>query len=359
MNLFTEYFALDIGTHALKIFSVVPGESGKGFSVSDCLCEPLPSGLVSGGFTNPQIRSLPEFSSIVKRTIAKLGSTKQGCILGLPDRWVKLHLVELSLKSHELDAPDFLSWRLRKTLAIPEGLDVAVDQQILSVRETEEGSACQIMAGAVRSDLLTIISTVLADLNVELMAIDTSTLGVYNLLEDLHPENTLDRHLVLCHIGHETTVVKFFQNGRISYERVIEVAGEEFTKLFAASESIDFESAQAAKEKKKFFPQGKSEILAQVPNHQMIARIFGNWLRELNVTFRFYQDKFKVMRLPRIYLTGGSCLFQGLPEFLADYFETVCERFNPVAEIPSHGPIDEKLLAQGPVFAPSLGLLAR
>ncbi|NLI75065.1 MAG: pilus assembly protein PilM [Candidatus Riflebacteria bacterium] len=359
MNLFTEFFAIDIGTHALKAMSVAPGPGGQGFSVTDAIHLPLPTGLITGGFTNPVITSLPEFTAQVKRLLGQVRSHKEGCFLGLPDRWVKLHLVDLVLKPHELASPEYLSWRLRKTLNLPDGLDVIIDHQILSSTVTEDGLACQLMAAAVRRDLLVTLSTMLADLNVELMAVDTSSLGVYNLMEDLHPENSLDRNLIMCHIGHETTVVRFFHSGTITYERIIEVAGEEFSRLFGEVEHLDFPQAQIFKAKRTFFPQTAEEILAQVGNRELIRRVFGNWLRELNVTFRFYQDKFKVMRLPRIYLTGGSALLAGLPEFLSDFFETTCERFNPVASIPSPQPIDPAVTAQGVLFAPALGLLAR
>ncbi|RCK80539.1 MAG: Type IV pilus biogenesis protein PilM [Candidatus Ozemobacter sibiricus] len=359
MNLFTEFFALDLGTRSIKAFSVNPGSGGEGYVVADAIHHPLPLGLVTGGFTNPVIRSGADLAAELRQVLGRLSSHKDGCILGLPDRWVKLHLVDLVLKPHELNSRDFLSWRLRRTLNLPEGLDVVIDHQILGIRQEEEGLACQILAAAVRRDLLVTLSSLLADLHVELMAIDTSTLGVYNLLEEQHPENTLDRSLIMCHIGHETTVTKFFNSGRLIYERVIEVAGEEFTRLVAEVEHLEPAQAEAAKESRKFFPQTKAEVLEQVLHRETLRKVFGNWLRELNVTFRFYQDKFKVMRLPKIYLTGGSSLFPGLPEFLTDFFETPVERFNPVAGIPSPGPIDDRVNALGALFAPSLGLLVR
>lgn len=358
MKLFTEYFSIDLGTNGIKIFSVNPGDGGLGYVVADAIHQTLPQGLISGGFTNPVIRSIPELANELKRALNSLSSQKEGCILGLPDRWVKLHLVDIVLKPNEMSSPDYLSWRLRKMLNLPEGIDISIDHQILSVQQAEDGFACKIMVGAVRRDLLITISTLLADLSVELMAIDTSTLGVYNLLEERHPEKTIDQNLIMCHIGHETTVTKFFHSGSLVYERVIEVAGEEFTRLLAESEQIDTTNAEAIKTSRKFFPLTNEEILDAVNKQESLRKIFGNWLRELSVTFRFYQDKFKVMRLPKIYLTGGSSLFAGLPEFLGDFFDTSCERYNPLVDMPTTKSIDKKLLSMGPLFAPSVGLLS-
>ncbi len=90
-----------------------------------------------------------------------------------------------------------------------------------------------------------------------------------------------------------------------------------------------------------------------------IERIFGNWLRELNVTFRFFQQKYDVEVVPDVFLTGGSAMFSGLPEFLSDYLETNCMVFNPLESLKTDKKISEEVLKQGAVFAPCLGLLAK
>jgi len=162
---------------------------------------------------------------------------------------------------------------------------------------------------------------------------------------------------MLCHIGHETTVVKCFQNGILKYERVIEVAGEEFTRHCGDLHEGLAGKGEEYKKAANFFPTDTAGILAAFPKRHEITRVFGNWLRELNVTFRFYQEKFKIQKLPRVYLTGGSSLFTGLPEFLTAYFGTSCERFNPLAELPGNSAPDKAELAAGPQFAPCIGLL--
>ncbi len=357
MKLFTEYVAVDLGTFSVKFFSVNP--NAEGYSVSDMFWEVLPPGLVSGGFTNPSIKPVSKLTELLHRQLDRLKSHKSGFIVGLPDRWVKLHLVEIKLKPHEAESPDYLSWRLRKLLPLPTGVDLIVDHQILSMSQAEDGLECKILAGVVRRDIIDTISLVFSELRAEVMAFDTSSLGVYNLMEDAHPENSLGLQMIMCHIGHETTVVKIYQSGLLIYERVIEVGGEEFGKLFSECEGIPPDQAQIFKTKRKFFPTTKAEFLSAIPQKNLLEKVFGNWLRELNVTFRFYQDKFKVIRLPRIYLTGGSSLFEGLPEFLSEYFETVCERFNPLVDIPSPSRVDPKDQVSGSMFAPSIGLLAR
>ncbi|MFZ2960340.1 MAG: pilus assembly protein PilM [Candidatus Ozemobacteraceae bacterium] len=360
MNIFTEYVALDIGTHAVKALSLNPGPGGAGYVISDHLQEELPQGLVSGGFTNPTVSDPAKFEKVMKLIAARLRSHKEGFLIGLPDRWVKLHLVDLTAKREEMASPEYVAWRLQKQLLPPDMVgEVVVDFQILGTFDTPDGLSCRILAGMVRKSMIDLLSGMFANLQLEVMAFDTSTLGVYNLLEDSHPEKTLDRPIILCHIGHETTVIKIFEKGILVYERVIEVGGEAFGKLLAEAENISYDEAQTQKSKRRFFPLSRQDLFAAIPQRHLFERVFGNWLRELHVTFRFYQDRGKIMGLPPIYLSGGSALFDGLPEFLTDFFETPCRRFNPLVDLPTSGEIRPDILAQGPLLAPALGLLAR
>ncbi|MBI3039906.1 pilus assembly protein PilM [bacterium] len=359
MNLFTDFVSLDIGSHSLKLLSLSPAPGAHGYVIDDYVYEVLPPGLIGGGFTNPIILSMGDFAKIIKIQVSKISSMKEGLIVGLPDRWVKIQLLDLTLKPNEFGSSEYLSWRLKKMFAPPGVGDLLVDYQILSLSETPEGIKCWIMVGLVQRNIVEVISSLFAGMKIELMAFDTSSLGVYNLLEDAYPDRSLDRQLVICHIGHETTVVKMFDHGLLRYERIIEVAGETFGANFSHFLDIPFEQAQIQKCHQNFFPVEREEILNHIQDRNLFERVFGNWLRELHVTFKFYQDKFKVSRLPRLYLTGGSSLFEGLPEFLSDYFDTPCERFNPIADIPSPREHNANIVAIGPLLAPCVGLLAK
>lgn len=358
MKLLSDLVAFDIGTQSLKCLTLSPGRSGVGFRITDLYIEELPGGLIGGGFTNPFIRDLAAFSRHMKNLLRKMSSQKQGCIIGVPDRWVKLHIQNLLLKADEVANSEFITWRLAKVLPIPENIHVVIDHQILSLEETEEGIHACVMAGALRQDMTHILSQVFANLHLQVMGFESSTMGVYNLLEDAQPENSIDRNLIMCHVGHETTVVKIFHHGVLAYERVIEVGGEEIGHMYAIADHLSPEDGQTLKSRLCLFHEDRAKILQLIRTRHLLERVFGNWLRELNVTFRFYQEKFKVLHLPKIYLTGGACMFDGMPEFLSEYFETGCFRFNPFADLPAEKEVKPEHFKLGPQFAPCLSLLS-
>lgn len=359
MTFFTEYIALDIGTHSLKFFSLDPAPKKQGFQLHTFFREELPPGMIYGGFTNPTIDSISEFSGILRNVIGQLPSLKEGMIIGLPDRWVKLHLISTQFTAEEAGSPGYLTWRLKKLLCPPNLEEVLVDYQIVGKETTDEGTTYSLVVGLVKKSLIDILSNIFQRLRVQVMTFDTSTLGVFSLLELFFPDRTLDKNLIFCHIGHETTVVKVFHKGVLNYERVIEVGGEAFCQLFCKARGSSPAEGEKIIIEQRFFPISREDIVNLIEQRHLFEEVFGNWLRELKVTFRFYQEKFKVQKLPPIYLTGGSSLFYGMPEFLTDFFRTPCQRFNPLAKLPCSGQIDPGTLSQGPQMAPAIGLLVQ
>ncbi len=358
MNLYTDLVALDIGTNSLKLAAIDPGPARQGYVIKNLARVELPQGLVGGDFTSPFISDLTVFKNTLYGLVKSVKNTRQGFVIGLPDRWVKLHLATLELSENERRSPGFLSWRLEKSLPIPEGMNVIVDYQILGPSGTVPGQF-NVLAAAVKKELIEILSSMTTDLHMEVMAFDTSSMGVFNLFEESFPDKTVDQTVINLHIGHETTVFKAYNRGALMYERVIEVGGEEFARTISELDSVNLETAMKTKESEKFFPVNRSDISQLLGKRQRIERIFGNWLRELNVTFRFFQDKFNVARLPAVFMTGGSSMFAGLDVFLSEYLETSCVQFNPLDEIPLAGKLEDAKAKAGPAFAACLGLLAK
>jgi Tfp pilus assembly PilM family ATPase len=359
MNLYTELVAIDIGTNSIKLAAIDHGPSKQGYIIRTLEHKELPAGLVGGDFTSPFISDMPVFKDILAGMIRKVKNSRQGYVIGLPDRWVKMHLNTIQLTDNERKSPEFLAWRLEKNLPIPEGMKVKIDFQILRSVDSEHPADCQVLAAAVNADIIDILSRITTDLEMEVMAFDTSSLGVFNLFEEVYPEKIADQIVVNLHVGHETTVIKAYSDGALLYERVIEVAGEEFAKIISEIDTANLENAMRGKESEKFFPVTREDISLLLQKRQRIDRIFGNWLRELNVTFRFFQEKFNISRLPTIFMTGGSAMFDGLDNFLSEYFETSCFVFNPLSEIPLAKKVDASLIKRGPAFAACFGLLAK
>jgi type IV pilus assembly protein PilM len=360
MNLYTELIALDIGTSSLKLAAIDPGPSRQGYKIKKLEMIDLPQGLVGGDFTKPFISDVEAFKRILRQLTRKVKNTRQGFVIGLPDRWVKLHLFDMQLSEAEKKSSEFLSWRIEKTLPVPEGMQVVVDYQILEQKVDEnDQETYSIMAAAVKKDLVDLLSALTTELEFEVMAFDTSSLGVFNLFEEAFPDKSVDQTVINLHVGHETTVFKAYRAGCLIYERVIESAGEEFTASLAEMDSLNIDSAQKAKEKEKFFPENRAEVVELLEKRARIEKIFGNWFRELNVTFRFFQEKYNFARLPSIFMTGGSSQFSGLADFLKEYFSTDCVVFNPLAELPLAKKIAKEKEALGPAFAPCIGLLAK
>ncbi|MGM0598275.1 MAG: pilus assembly protein PilM [Candidatus Rifleibacteriota bacterium] len=360
MNLYTDLIAMDIGTSCVKLAVIDPGPSKQGYRVKQLLKKDIPEGLVGGDFTHPHVSDVEALKKIIAGLTKKIKNSKQGLVIGLPDRWVKLHLLNMKLSETEKKSPEFLSWRIEKNLPVPENMEVVVDFQILGPdMDSEEPDTYRIMAAAVKKDIIDVLSSLTTKLELEVMAFDTSSLGVFNLFEEAFPDKCVDQTVINLHIGHETTVVKAYSKGTLIYERVIESAGDEFTQTIAMLDSLNHENAAKRKEKEKFFPSTRSEVVELIGKRERIDKIFGNWLREINVTFRFFQEKYGLSHLPSIFITGGGAQISGLDAFLSEFCTTRCMVFNPLNEIPLAGKLKKDLIDSGPEFAPCIGLLAK
>ncbi|MBF0409907.1 MAG: pilus assembly protein PilM [Candidatus Riflebacteria bacterium] len=358
MSFFTQFNVLDIGTHSLKFFSLDSGKYNQGYKIRDCFSENVSSGLIGGGFTNPKISDLYKFQNLLEQGFSKVSRFREGFFIAIPDRWVKFQMLETELSDEEIASSEYLLWKLKKKLMpAPLQFDCVVDYQIFSITESNGKKTAKIMAGLIHKDIIEVLSTVFCRLRVEVISFDSSTMGIYNLIEEMHPDMSIDRNLIVCHIGHETTNIKIYVKGLLDYERVIEVGGEYFGKKISELENISYSEALKIKETTKYFPVTGREILSAVMRKGIIEKIFGNWLRELQVTFKFYQDRTRISKLPQIFLSGGSSQFYGLPEFLSEYFETPCTLFNPFRGLPLDKNLSEDILQMGPMFAPSLGIL--
>lgn len=359
MNLYTDLIALDIGTSSLKLVAVDPGPGRQGYRIRCLEMAELPEGMVGGDFTRPFISDVEAFKKILDSLIRKLRSTRQGFVVGLPDRWVKLHIFDMSLSENEKKSSEFLRWRIEKNFPAPEGMRIMVDFQILEQNPEGAEDEYRMMAAGVNRDIIDVLSSLTTELEMEVMAFDTSSLGVFNLFEEVNPDKCVDQTIINLHVGHETTVVRAYRRGTLLYERVIESAGEEFTRAIGELDSINIDCAQKAKERETFFPLDRKQVLEMLDKRPRIEKVFGNWLRELNVTFRFFQEKYNLARLPHIFMTGGSSQFIGLPEFLEEYFSSRCMIFNPLEEMPLAQKLGADAARRGPGFAPCIGLLAK
>jgi type IV pilus assembly protein PilM len=60
-----------------------------------------------------------------------------------------------------------------------------------------------------------------------------------------------------------------------------------------------------------------------------LAAISDSFADELGRTIDFFRSSFKVDRLDRVLLTGGSAKIQGLTDILGDRLRVSVDRFNP------------------------------
>lgn len=109
----------------------------------------------------------------------------------------------------------------------------------------------------------------------------------------------------LINIGHELTHLLFVKGGYPYYLRDIAIGGKHMTEAIALRNGLSWSEAQSKKE--------NSEI-------GELSSSLGSLLSELVFEFRrtidYFQRRFQVQSLGQIFLSGGSALLGGLPDWL-------------------------------------------
>lgn len=358
MKLLTEIYAIDIGTSSIKLVELKKGKSSGEYKVAHAEIAELPYDLIGGDCTTPYINDLSKFKSILQGLVKKAGNPDKEVVMALPDRWVKLYLLDIVLSESEVGNDDFLKWKIEKQIPMAEDMDILLDYIVLDADTNDDGDVqLKVSAAAVKKEIIEILAGITADMKLEVLNFNTSTLGLFNIYEDLHKESPEGKNVINLHIGHETTVVKAYEQGKLAYERVIEVAGEEFSKIISDVDQCDFAAATKTKQNELFFPVDRDDVLALNLKRARVEKIFDNWLRELSVTFSFFKRKFHIASLPPIFITGGGAMFKGIDIFLSEFLETKCSVFNPFNELKEIKEVSDNTKNQGAVFAACLGQL--
>ncbi len=358
MKLLTEIYAIDIGTSAIKLVELKKGKSADEYSIAHAEISELPYDLVGGDCTTPYISDLNKFKDILRNLVKKAGNPDKEVIMALPDRWVKLYLLDIVIPENEVGNDNFLKWKIEKQVPLAEDFEIMLDYVVLNAdMNLDDDVELHVCAAAVKKEIIEILAGITADMKLEVLNFNTSSLGLFNIYEEIYKESPEGSNVINLHIGHETTVVKAYEQGSLAYERVIEVAGEEFSKIISEADECDVETATKTKHNELFFPVTRSDVVELNKKRARIEKIFDNWLRELNVTFSFFKRKFHIASLPPIFITGGGAMFKGIDVFLSEFLETKCSVFNPFIEIKEFKDVNDILKTQGAIYAACLGQL--
>lgn len=371
--------ALDIGTWGVRYARLRPGgalpvlESHHEVSSAE--------GILSGVFAQPEVKC-QDLSAVIRQLVSAARVPSDNIPIVLPDQFFSMKIVDVPGSSAGGEAgKDFTRWRLKQHLPAALVDDCIIEYHTIGPVETEDGAMIRVLAVLVKEHFLNSVASAVISAGLTPSYFDLNSLGVHNLLVhgktdpvpavlpvpassgqpapsgDSSSQQVPARDHCIVHAGHWGCNVLFFGGGKLLYSRLFDRAGVHFTRNAASFLKIEESRAEELKTTRQFLPESSEGISA--PDFDFIGfqEVFGEFLKEIDMTFRSFRSRFPGFEPDRVVLSGGSAMIPNMARFLGRLTGSRTDVVDPSEFVQTSGTaISADLLVR---LAPALGAALR
>ncbi len=241
---------------------------------------------------------------------------------------------------------------------IPFSIDeINLDAYILN--EDLPDNKMLILLAAVKKELIDQRLKLMEDAGLRVNLIDIDSLALVNSFNFNYPLDDNLRHKViaLLNIGASTSNLDISEDGIPRLSRDIHIAGNSFTQKLADILGIDFKAAENLKLSPVEGMSSDSERANKVAAG--VESVLGNLANEIRISFDYYESQ-SASSVAKIFLTGGSSVFRGLKDILANLLGIEVEYWDPLKQITLADNIDSgKVKALSSQLSVAVGLALR
>lgn len=213
-------------------------------------------------------------------------------------------------------------WEAESFFPAGQGLDsYALDYAVLEERSGEGNM--DVVLVACRKDKLEAFTSCVAQAGFIPKIVDVDVFALQNAYEVNTAPGGSDEVVALVNIGATMTNLSMLVGNKSVFWRDIAWGGHRFTDKLVEDWGITSEAAEDLKQGKEAEGRTPEEV---APSLAAIADSFAD---ELTRTIDFFRSSFKVDRLDRVLLAGGSAKVVGLTDVLADRLRVSVDRMNP------------------------------
>lgn len=229
--------------------------------------------------------------------------------------------------------------------------DVNVDFEILGQSETDEGQMEVVLVAAMK-DVIDEYMDLLLEANLTPKVVDIDVFALENSFSCNYPE--IKGTVVLIDIGANKLNINVIKDGISLFTRDASMGGARITEEIQDRFGVDFMEAEGMK-------AGGIEPPEAEAMEEIISRAIENWTAEVIRAIESLGATYPEDKIEEIYLSGGSCRYEGLDRYLSQETGIPVKFFDPLLNIA----VDEKKFDPeyikyiAPQFAICLGLALR
>ncbi len=179
------------------------------------------------------------------------------------------------------------------------------------------------------------------------LSIDSIEVGCFSLQRSLLCKD--DKNYLIVDIGKRITNIIGIYKGQLLFNRNIDLAGDQITKLMAKSLNVSFDRAEKLKKEKGF--ESDSKIVVK----NILEPVFDSIMKEALDDLEKFEE-FKSNSIDQIILSGGTSAMIGVKAYVEKKMKKEVILGNPWSKIEYSKEIGKNITAMRPFFAVATGL---
>jgi len=306
---------LDIGSYAIK--AVHLDETKSGLLLRTMGVAQLPPGAIVEGNVEDAEAIVAAIKSLLKSQKAKV---KNVCtsISGYAVIIKKINLPtttrEELAETIEVEAEQYIPFDIS---------EVNVDFEILGTSQASEDQMDVILVAA-KKDAIDAYIDILVQTGLVPTVIDVDVFAMQNAFATSYPDAT--GTVALIDIGANKLNINVLREKESLFTRDAPMGGARITEEIQDRFNLEYEDAEGVK-------VGSLEAEEPEVAAEIVRRAVENWVSETKRAIEFLEATYPDNPLEQIYLSGGSCRFKGLPEFMSQETGVPVTLFNPLAKV--------------------------
>jgi len=239
--------------------------------------------------------------------------------------------------------------------------EVSIDYKRLGVKD-ETGHE-NILLVAVPKEIIRKKVDIAEKAGLEPMVMDVEPLALLNCLAGLESDSRKENKSIgILNIGSNITNLSIISKDNFPTIRNVNFGGDKFSDFIVKETKLPFKEAENLKK------EPEKLKLKGIDTLKMIEKLTISLINEITSSIEYTnkrisktkeEDKSKVTSGPlvkKMFLTGGSSLFEGMDAFLSKNLGIEVVKWNPLEKIQISGSIDNSLKKDGHLFPIAIGL---
>ncbi|MBI5708433.1 MAG: type IV pilus assembly protein PilM [Armatimonadetes bacterium] len=347
---------IDIGSRSIKVAELK--SQGKEVVVTALGMADTPEGAVD----HTGIYNGDAVAGALKQALQQAGSSVAQAVVSIAGQAsVLVRTLEVPRMS-PAELKEHMQWEINRNIPFSESTVVS-DFRPLTDEDPNSANMDVVMAISPQSAIDGLMACV-KKAGRQLAAIDVEPLGLARSIDASYGEDWKGQTVCLVDIGHKTTSINIYKDGKLLMPRQVPIGGEMFTKAVADKMSIptsDAEQSKAGADVGSLQPAGAAGTQqfqpynpfsdeadappadAAAPDATAIApasaggaaaameEVLNEFVSEVRRSIDYYKSR--GASVDRIAICGGGAQQKGLDAFLAKATDLPCDLFDPLKRI--------------------------